>query len=58
MRYLCHKAGKQPHVFENENRHSRAEVPEGCRHLSKAWEPCGGAAPPLALQGALILASQ
>ena len=34
-RYLCHKAGKQPKVFEHENRHSRAEVTEIRRHLGK-----------------------
>lgn len=26
MRCLCHDAGKQPNVFENEDRHNRAEV--------------------------------
>lgn len=26
MRCLCHEAGKQLHVFENEDRHSGVEV--------------------------------
>lgn len=38
VRYLCHKAGKQSNIFENENRHSWAEVTEG---LSKSWRGFG-----------------
>lgn len=31
VRYLCHKAAEQSNVFENENRHSQAEVTEGAQ---------------------------
>lgn len=38
---------KTAYVFETEDRHSRAEVTEGGRHLrDSVWGPGGGAAGP------------